>query len=124
MAYILIYDHVMCRITLVKCKHCRHRSDIIYGGRKTTNKRDVSTGVLKAKTTNMSKADIVTDQLASYSLLFQYYSWNGEKAVNMKPLFCFMSSDSFTILGLWVLGLATSNINESPLQTNESKHYF
>ena len=33
-------------------------------------------------------------------------------------------SDSFTILGLWVLGLATSNINESPLQTNESKTLF
>ena len=33
-------------------------------------------------------------------------------------------SDSFTILGLWVLGLTTSNINESPLQTNESKTLF
>ena len=33
-------------------------------------------------------------------------------------------SDSFTIFGLWVLGLATSNINESPLQTNESKTLF
>ena len=30
------------------------------------------------------------------------------------------SSDSFTILGLWVLGLAVSNINESQLQTYES----
>ena len=35
-----------------------------------------------------------------------------------------ISSDSFTILGLWVLGLATSNINESSLQTNESKTLF
>ena len=34
------------------------------------------------------------------------------------------SSDLFTILGLWVLGLAVSNINESPLQTNESKTLF
>ena len=33
-------------------------------------------------------------------------------------------SDSFTIWGLWVLGLAVSNINESPLQTNESKTLF
>ena len=33
-------------------------------------------------------------------------------------------SDSFTTLGLWVLGLATSIINESPLQTNESKTLF
>ena len=33
-------------------------------------------------------------------------------------------SYSFTILGLWVLGLATSNINESPLQTNESSTLF
>ena len=29
-------------------------------------------------------------------------------------------SDLFTILGLWVLGLAVSNINESQLQTYES----
>ena len=35
-----------------------------------------------------------------------------------------VSSDSFTTLGLWVLGLATSNINESPLQTNESNTLF
>ena len=34
------------------------------------------------------------------------------------------SSDSFTILGLWALGLAVSNINESPLQANESKTLF
>ena len=33
-------------------------------------------------------------------------------------------SDLFTILGLWVLGLAVSNINESPLLTNESKTLF
>ena len=33
-------------------------------------------------------------------------------------------SDSFTILGLWVLGLAVSNINESQLQTNEAKTLF
>ena len=33
-------------------------------------------------------------------------------------------SDSFTILGLWVLGLAVSNINESQLQTFESKTLF
>ena len=35
-----------------------------------------------------------------------------------------MSSDSFTILGLWVLGLPVSNINESQLQTYESKTLF
>ena len=33
-------------------------------------------------------------------------------------------SDSFTILGLWVLGLVVSNINESQLQTYESKTLF
>ena len=33
-------------------------------------------------------------------------------------------SDSFTILGLWVLGQAVSNINESQLQTYESKTLF
>ena len=35
-----------------------------------------------------------------------------------------MGSDSFTILGLWVLGLTVSNINESQLQTYESKPLF
>ena len=35
-----------------------------------------------------------------------------------------MPSDSFTILGIWVLGIAVSNINESQLQTNESKTLF
>ena len=35
-----------------------------------------------------------------------------------------MFSDSFTIFGLWVLGLAVSNINESQLQTYESKTLF
>ena len=35
-----------------------------------------------------------------------------------------VNSDSFTILGLWVLGLAVSNINESQLQTYESKTLF
>ena len=39
----------------------------------------------------------------------------------MSQLSC---SDSFTILGLWVLGLAVSNINESQLQTYESKTLF
>ena len=34
------------------------------------------------------------------------------------------SSDSFTILGLWVRGLAVSNIIESQLQTYESKTLF
>ena len=32
--------------------------------------------------------------------------------------------DSFTILGLWVLGLAVSHINESQLQTYESRTLF
>ena len=36
----------------------------------------------------------------------------------------FPISDSFTILGLWVLGLAVSNINECQLQTYESKTLF
>ena len=36
---------------------------------------------------------------------------------------CFYS-DSFTIFCLWVLGLAVSNINESQLQTYESKTLF
>ena len=33
-------------------------------------------------------------------------------------------SDSFTILGLWVLGLAVSHINESQLQIYESRTLF
>ena len=44
--------------------------------------------------------------------------------VRQHPLARITRSDSFTILGLWFLGLATSNINESPLQTNESKTLF
>ena len=35
-----------------------------------------------------------------------------------------INSDSFTTLGLWVLGLAVSNINESQLQIYESKTLF
>ena len=48
--------------------------------------------------------------------------WGAGGAKVVKNLF--LSSDSFTILGLWVLGLATSNINESPLQTNKSITLF
>ena len=33
-------------------------------------------------------------------------------------------SDSFTILGLWVLGLTVSHINESQLQIYESRTLF
>ena len=33
-------------------------------------------------------------------------------------------SDSFIILGLWVLGLAVSHIDESQLQTYESRTLF
>ena len=33
-------------------------------------------------------------------------------------------SDSFIILGLWVLGLAVSHINESQLQTYEYRTLF
>ena len=36
----------------------------------------------------------------------------------------YAGSDSFTILGLWVLGLTVSNINESQLQPYESKTLF
>ena len=39
-------------------------------------------------------------------------------------IFFIKCSDSFIVLGLWVLGLAVSNINESTLQTNESKTLF
>ena len=35
-----------------------------------------------------------------------------------------MLSDSFTIFGLWVLGLSVSHINESQLQTFESRSLF
>ena len=34
------------------------------------------------------------------------------------------SSDSFTILGLWVLGLAVSHINESNCKLTSPEHYF
>ena len=41
-----------------------------------------------------------------------------------KTNYCLVHSDSFTILGLWVLGLAVSHINESQLQTYESRTLF
>ena len=44
--------------------------------------------------------------------------------IHISQSFPFSFSDSFTILGLWVLGLAVSNINESQLQTYESKTLF
>ena len=45
-------------------------------------------------------------------------------ALEVKPQTNLPCSDSFTILGLWVLGLAVSNIDESQLQTYESKTLF
>ena len=45
-------------------------------------------------------------------------------AVSVVGLFLTVPSDSFTILGLWVLGLAVSHINESQLQTYESSTLF
>ena len=41
--------------------------------------------------------------------------------VSLSARLCDAFSDSFTIFGLWVLGPAVSNINESQLQTYESK---
>ena len=47
---------------------------------------------------------------------------------NFKILPSFMQrcngSDSFTILGLWVLGLAVSHINESNCKLMSPEHYF
>ena len=34
------------------------------------------------------------------------------------------SSDSFTIFGLWVLGLAVAHINESNCKLMSPEHYF
>ena len=51
------------------------------------------------------------------------YSTNIQKQ-NIIKQFPYPHSDSFTILGLWVVGLAVSNINESQLQTYESKTLF
>ena len=49
------------------------------------------------------------------------YPYNCASALAHLSLIC---SDSFTILGLLVLGLAVSNINESQLQTYGSKTLF
>ena len=43
-----------------------------------------------------------------------------KKISKSNALIFIYNSDSFTIFGLWVLGLAVSNINESQLQTYES----
>ena len=82
MAYSYIYE--MCRICNIQLPWWNANSvdkdQTSYGGRSTTNKRDVSTGVLKAHIVHMSKQNIDTDQLASYSLLFQCYRWNEKKS--------------------------------------------
>ena len=46
----------------------------------------------------------------------------GSRLTGVTALLSF--SDSLTVLGLWVLGLAVVNINESQLQTYESKTLF
>ena len=40
------------------------------------------------------------------------------------PVNNYQCSDSLTILGLWILGLTVSHINESQLQTYESRTLF
>ena len=57
----------------------------------------------------------------------KHYAFNVFPQRNVRNIIFFRVytfSDSFTILGLWVLGLAVSNINESQLQTYESKTLF
>ena len=39
-------------------------------------------------------------------------------------IFATMFSDSFTLLGLWVLGLVVSHINESNYKLMSPEHYF
>ena len=55
----------------------------------------------------LSQVKLSTTELPMLKLMgkkiFTFYAEN----------FCLSNSDSFTILGLWVLGLAVSNINES-----------
>ena len=43
---------------------------------------------------------------------------------NFTEMFLMMPSDSFTILGLWVLGLAVSHTNESNCKIMSPEHYF
>ena len=58
------------------------------------------------------------------ALLYVYWD-SAIISFNLMSSSCLVeASDSFTILGLWVLGLAVSNINESQLQTYESKTLF
>ena len=43
---------------------------------------------------------------------------------NKQTTWVWTCSDSFTILGLWVLGLAVSHINESNCKLMSPEHYF
>ena len=42
----------------------------------------------------------------------------------LRLFFAALCSDSFKILGLWVLGLAVSHINESNCKLMSPKYYF
>ena len=69
--------------------------------------------------------DILKNCLSAVTKNAIYLKQEGPPALDHSPESWHMSSsDSFTILGLWVLGLAVSNINESQLQTYESKTLF
>ena len=79
---------------------------------KLSNGREAQVPSHKMSTLVLLETLILKKMLASVSCYFMY---------SIKYHNC---SDSFTILGLWVLGLTVSNINESQLQTNESKTLF
>ena len=67
----------------------------------------------KKETKNLLKAGVWKLELQRFIEIVSYR----DIFLTIRLSYC---SDSFTILGLWVLGLAVSNINESKLQTYES----
>ena len=69
---------------------------------------------------NYSKFCVEIFSINNRSMIFFWY----RKCLYNNWTYIRTYGDSFTILGLWVLGLTSSNINESPLQTNESKTLF
>ena len=54
--------------------------------------------------------------------IFRYYSRS--ELLNKNRYLFLTISDSFTILGLWVLGLAVSYINEPNCKLMSPEHYF
>ena len=62
-----------------------------------------------------------TDNMSLHDMLKHLKRYTSQGNWTMLASKC---SDSFTILGLWVLGIAVSHINESSCKPMSPEHYF